>query len=838
MPGLYRPESLAAMTIVPGLRPVEDEVLQADRRTPGASPVGMAVPAAVVVGMTAAAVYQKGAFYPLDAFGVVVVSLVLVAVALRRERERAAVVAAATLLGLAAWWMIRAVGTRGAVEFLPLGASFLGFLAAFLVCRRLTGDDSSRVGSAVVAIGALSATAGVAGVLWHWHPLAQKSGHFWQVATTLTYPAAAAVLCSVALLVAMALDIKARLVRAAVCLCLAGLVGTQSHWDLLALGAGVVMVPPRRWVSAWWPLVTGVLAGTVVVAAGAGHTGGWTGRVALVAIVVASSVRRTKDARQDGGGWRSRLVMAGGLAAVAGGIVVLTVLAPFDHEPRQPAGQSQTQAWSASADAFGTEVLAGVGPPRIATSGQPVATYPGFAADGYLSVIADGGLVGIALLLGAGGAVAARFRRRDLISSCAAGAAVTFAVAGAVDFDWQLPALALLGGCVAGLAAQADRPATDLPLTPSTQTQTQTQTRRRPPAASLIWVVGVVAALTAQLLVGSAHTAGGVVASGPKAKPTAQISGANTPPVPAPNADAPGRTIYNGADDATDPFMLTIGGRYYLYASEGETFMNVPLRIATRLGHWGSLIDVLPQLPAWAEGGLTWAPDVQKVRGGWALYFTSLVRGMNPATHCIGSAFSRSPQGPFVANPHPFICQLDHRGSIHARVVTDGGSLVMLWKSDDNANPSVPGPDQGGYTGIYAQDLSADGKTLLGAPFKILSPSEPWEGTIIEAPDMIKAWGTYWLFFSANWYDSTLYGIGVAACDSPLGPCADTDPQPFLGSNLQGLGPGESSLFEDGNAVYVLYNPFKANDPGPVIPRPVSMARIGFTPEGPYLALP
>jgi hypothetical protein len=121
---------------------------------------------------------------------------------------------------------------------------------------------------------------------------------------------------------------------------------------------------------------------------------------------------------------------------------------------------------------------------------------------------------------------------------------------------------------------------------------------------------------------------------------------------------------------------------------------------------------------------------------------------------------------------------------------------------------------------------------------EILSPSQAWEGTIVEAPDMVEAWGTYWLFFSGNWYDSSAYGIGVAACQSPFGPCQDPDPDPFLGSNQQGSGPGEASLFKDGTGVYLLYNPFKANDPGPVIPRPVVMAHLGFTVDGPYLAAP
>jgi beta-xylosidase len=335
-----------------------------------------------------------------------------------------------------------------------------------------------------------------------------------------------------------------------------------------------------------------------------------------------------------------------------------------------------------------------------------------------------------------------------------------------------------------------------------------------------------------QLAVGSDQRAGGATGDTGVTRSTRNVE-----PTPLVATYAPGRQILANGDDVTDPYMLKIDGRYYLYASEGTTLLNEPLWIGTKLGHWSSPIDVLPTLPAWADGGLNWAPDVQKVKGGWALYFSALVRGVSPGTHCIGSAFATSPTGPFVAAPQPFICQLAHRGSIDARVFVEAdGHLVMIWKSEDNANPSVPGPDQDGYTGIYAQDLSPDGRTLLGSPVKIFSPSQPWEGTIVEAPDMIEAWGTYWLFFSGNWYDSTQYGIGVAQCQSPFGPCTDPNTGPFLGSNLQGLGPGEESLFEDGSAVYLLYNPFKANDPNPVIPRPVSMARIGFTPLGPYLA--
>jgi hypothetical protein len=802
---MYPPEPQAETEVGPELATLIDQ--------PETSMAGAATLAAVVVGMFAAALYRHGAFYPLDAFGVVIVSLVLTSMAFWRQRDREGMLVGLTTVGLAAWWLSRAISQQSVVAFLPLGASMLGFLAAYLVVRRLKGDDPSRVVLAIVAIGALSAAAGIAGVLWRFRPLAQASGRYWEVATTLTYPAAAAVVFIIALLVAMSLDLHRRTIRVAICLCLAGLIGTQSHWDLLALACGALAVPPRRWLTAVWPLTTGAAAGVAVVASAAGRTSGWfAGAVVLTAVALSTITGRRSFPRAG------TYVAVAVVAAVAAGTAVLMVVAPFGHGPHQSTNQNQTLAWSASSRAWRTSVLTGVGPPKVTTSNEAVDAYPGFAPDSYLTVNAEGGLAGTLLLLGVGATVAFGFRRRSLVSSCAIGASVAFAAAGAIDFDWQLPALALLGGCVAGLASGLTGHGDQDPSPAPPQTQ---RTHAR---ASAVWLVGAALVVTTQLIVGFSQTAGGL----------SRAQSAEPPPSATPQA--PGRDILKGPD-ATDPYMLHIDRRYYLYLSEGTTFMNVPLRVGNKLGHWGKPIDALPHLPAWAEPGLTWAPDVHKVAGGWALYYSALLRGVNPYTHCIGSAFAASARGPFVASPHPLICQLAHRGSIDARIfVQSKGHLDLLWKSEDNANPSVPGPDQNGYTGIYAQRLSASGRALLGKPTKIFAPSEPWEGTIVEAPDMVKAWGEYWLFFSGNWYDSASYGIGVAECQSPFGPCSDPDPKPFLGSNLQGVGPGESSVFRDGNGVYLLYNPFKANDPGPIIPRPVAITRIGFTPQGPYLA--
>jgi hypothetical protein len=809
-----------------------------DPPEPGRSPVvSVATLAAVVIGMAAAALYRQGAFYPRDAFGLAVACLALVVVALLVRRDRASAAVALVVGCLAGWWLVRALMERSPDAFLPFGAAALGFLAAFVAVRGLGERDRARVAGAVVAIGTLSAAAGVVGGLGRWHPLAQRIDGVWVVSTTLTYPAASAVLFIVTLLVGLALDLGRWWPRLAVCLGLMALIGTQSRWELVALAVGGLLVPRDRWRLALWPLAMGALGGAVVVGSASGGRPEWWSWSAVAVVAAASTLAPGRmivrwGAFRSGPGSRvARWLATAAFVVVAGFSVLVVVHPPVGRTVGPTAGQAQTLAWTAAGQAWRSSPITGTGPPRSHTTGGPVSTYPGLVPDGYLTILAEGGIIGLVLLVAVGATVVATFERRDLLSSAAVGAVAAFAVAGIVDYDWLLPGLALVGGCVAGLASglpSGDRPV--LPPGPSLPPGSPASpgpvpavsSRHRRLVAPGLWVAAVVLLVVIQLLVGAARQAGGTT-------PTP------TPPLPTRHPEAPARVILTGADP-TDPFMIRVGGHDYLYTSEGITFLNVPLRIGSP-GHWGRVREALPRLPAWAEGGITWAPDVHRVKGGWALYFTAVLKGVNPFTHCIGSAFASSPAGPFVPTDSPFICQLDHRGSIDARVFAQpGGGLVLLWKSEDNANPSVPGPDQNGLTGIYAQSLSPDGRTLLGQPVKILAPTEPWEGTIVEAPDMVEAWGTYWLFFSGNWYDSTSYGIGVAACQSPFGPCTDPDPLPFIGSNLQGAGPGEASLFRDGSSVFLLYNPFKANDPGPVIPRPVVMVRLGFTPKGPYLA--
>lgn len=304
-------------------------------------------------------------------------------------------------------------------------------------------------------------------------------------------------------------------------------------------------------------------------------------------------------------------------------------------------------------------------------------------------------------------------------------------------------------------------------------------------------------------------------------------------PPPVANSSAPGVVIDSGRDEP-DPFLLRSGGVYYLFTSQGNEAGNeVPYRAGPALGDWGPVQQAMPKAPAWVLPGFTWAPDVHQFGDHWVLYFTAVIRGRKPATECIGAAVGTHPGGPYTAQPQPFICQLDHKGSIDPRTfVSPSGRLYMIWKSDDNAGGATT------PTSVWSQPLSSDGLHLLGTPTRIFGPDEPWQGTIVEAPDLVVAGGTYWLFYSGNWFTTTSYAIGVARCTGPSGPCADFTSSPLLASNAQGAGPGEESVFVDAAGVWLLYTPFRYLINGPSPPRPVMMARVGFGPSGPYLAQP
>lgn len=282
-----------------------------------------------------------------------------------------------------------------------------------------------------------------------------------------------------------------------------------------------------------------------------------------------------------------------------------------------------------------------------------------------------------------------------------------------------------------------------------------------------------------------------VVDSGDARAPvvTSGEDSAAPPPPPLPRTYA--NPVFAG--DFPDPFVVQDGARWLAFGTNTDG-ANVPALASVDLASWTPLPDALPVLPAWAKANasLTWAPAVLRRGDTWVLYYTA--RDIAAGFQCIGRATSKNAAGPYTDDSGaPFVCQVDLCGSIDASpFVDENGDAYLLWKSDENADACRTDAR------LWIQRLGVDGLSLLGSPKELLRRDQGWERPLIEGPTMMKYQAKYYLFYSANWWESSGYGMGYAVCTSPAGPCEkQTTTGPFAGSTGNVLGPGGQEVFHD-----------------------------------------
>jgi O-antigen ligase len=407
----------------------------------------------ILAGLTVIEIVRQGAFYRTDAFVVLVVSLGLISMCIRGTDSRSRLMIVA-FVALGSWWYLSAVMHGRAASFLPLGASVVGFLASFLVVRRIGVAHREVAGELMATIGAGAAAVGLAASAMRWYPLAMPSQNLWRLATTLTYSDAAGLLLGVSLLVAVGLNLRKPLVRLDVSLCAAGVIATQSRGAVLALLVGGLLVPFGTLRRARWPLLAGLAAGLTLVGTSSGASRQPIAGVAVAALVVVGAVVRP-SARLHLRTPRRALALAGAVIAV-GGVVAVALHTPVQRRVGLASTSDRVSEWHAAFDQWRSSFWVGVGPDKVLHLNSAHGTYAFFAHDEFLQIAAGSGIVGVLLLLLALGAIAMTVRRTDTLSSCAAGAVVAFAVAALLDFDWHLAALGLVGGWAAALACPPD----------------------------------------------------------------------------------------------------------------------------------------------------------------------------------------------------------------------------------------------------------------------------------------------------------------------------------------------------------------------------------------------
>lgn len=259
-----------------------------------------------------------------------------------------------------------------------------------------------------------------------------------------------------------------------------------------------------------------------------------------------------------------------------------------------------------------------------------------------------------------------------------------------------------------------------------------------------------------------------------------------------------------------DPFVLPIEHGLVAYATNlrhrGKR-INVQMSRSRDGASWSAPAEAMPSIPAWAltKKPAIWAPEAIRIGDRYVLYFSARhATGMREdgLTLCIGTAVATAPEGPFTPQAQPLTCGGEH-GVIDASPFRDGADLWLYVKTDGNccATPTT----------ILVQRLAADGLELTGEPIEMrgIGSDQPWEGRVVEAPQMVRAEGRYWLFYAANDFGGDDYATGYALCDGPGGPCRDAPENPILRSQSGPaplIGPGHPSVFRHGGRTWLAYH--------------------------------
>jgi beta-xylosidase len=241
-------------------------------------------------------------------------------------------------------------------------------------------------------------------------------------------------------------------------------------------------------------------------------------------------------------------------------------------------------------------------------------------------------------------------------------------------------------------------------------------------------------------------------------------------------------------EDFPDPFVLVDGGHAYAYATQAGLIRIQRLVGETHLA-WTDLGEALQSTPAWAEAYSTWAPAVLRRGDRYLLFYSALVN--DTVLHCIGRAVADDPAGPFVDDTaEPFLCPVELGGAIDASpFVDDDGRAYLLWKSD--------GITLRREASLWSLPLDEDGAATGAPSARLVDTDQRWEYPHVEAPTMARIGSTYWLAYSGNWWNADAYGVGIARCASPLGPCTKPLDVPALASKPGAYGPGGLEFFRD-----------------------------------------
>jgi len=250
--------------------------------------------------------------------------------------------------------------------------------------------------------------------------------------------------------------------------------------------------------------------------------------------------------------------------------------------------------------------------------------------------------------------------------------------------------------------------------------------------------------------------------------------------------------------DFPDPSIIRVGDVWYAVGTSSEWAPYFPIMKSTDLVNWETIGSVFKNKTDLAEGNF-WAPEFYQENGEYYVFYSA--RRKDKGGMCIGVASSQNPAGPYK-DGGVFLC--DANGSIDPYLFKDDdGKYYMIWKEDANSK-NLP-------VTIWAQEFDLLKYKLLGEKFKLISNTETWEGTLVEAPCLVKKNGYYYLFYSAQgccgqWCK---YAMGVARSMSIKGNWEKYKSNPIVSENRFFKCAGHGTITDDAKGRnFMLYHAY------------------------------
>lgn len=245
-----------------------------------------------------------------------------------------------------------------------------------------------------------------------------------------------------------------------------------------------------------------------------------------------------------------------------------------------------------------------------------------------------------------------------------------------------------------------------------------------------------------------------------------------------------------------DPTITYYDGTYYLSGTEDAgRIKGFGLYESKDLQSWSIAGQILiPGQHCWGTKGF-WAPQFVHYGKKWLFLYTANEQVVMAQSDKITGPFTQKKVKPVdmsAKNIDPFL------------FIDDDGKAYLYHVRFDHGN----------YIWCGEYNISK-GKIVPGTLKRCFSVTQQWEDTkaypsdpIMEGPGVIKLYGKYYLFYSANHFMSKDYAVGYAVADSPYGPWVKYSGNPIINTSIMGEnGCGHGDVFKGaGNQLYYVYH--------------------------------